>query len=351
MALTASIAALQRELWRKDLYANVAKEIYFERFISRGNIKSIGLRKETSPMGIVQEIEDLSAQPGYKISFGLTAKLTADGSDDVVGDAELEGNESAITAYSETLSINQMRKAVRLTGRMDEKKNAYNMRLDAREKLTIWLAERVQADMFHKVCGNTAKTFANTPDAPAASRSVFAGGQSAANALTATMTFDTKVIGKAKQVAQLATPKVRPIMVGGKAYYVIVVHPYQAEDLRKDPVWNQAQRDAQNRGDANPIFTGSLGTYNQCVIHEHEDIYTGNDGDSSTPVARAVLLGAQALILAYGSPVKWVEKAFDFDNKWALACGRIWGCVKPLFNSVDYGVVTIYTAATAASTA
>ena len=112
---------------------------------------------------------------------------------------------------SDWLLIDQKRNAVRLKGRTDEKKAAYNMRSDAKEKLNIWLVEEIQEDLFGKLCGDTSKTFANTPDAPAASRSVFAGGQSAANGLTATMTFDTKVLGRAKQVAQTAAVKIRPI--------------------------------------------------------------------------------------------------------------------------------------------
>ncbi len=348
MANTVTIAALRPTLWQKALYADVSKEMYFEKLIDRSDVSSIGLRDETSPNGVIQEITDLSKQQGDNITFGLSIKLTGSGVD---GDAELEGNEEAITTYSETLTINQKRNAIRLTGKMDEKKAAYNMRSDAKNKLKIWLAETIQYDLFRKLSGDIAQTFANTPDAPAASRSVWAGGQSATNALTAAMVMDTKVLSKARQVAQLASPKIRPVNVGGKKFYVAILHPYQSADLKKDPVWNQAQRDAQTRGDSNPIFTGSLGVWDQIVVHEHEDLYTGNDGSGSAPIARAVLCGAQAGILAYGGPSEWVEEPKDYRNKWAIACGRIWGAVKPMFNSKDYGVVTMFTAATTASTA
>lgn len=348
MANTVTLSALRSQLWQKALYADVAKEIYFEKLIDRSDVTSLGLRDESSPNGVIQEITDLSKEAGDTINFGLSIKLSGDG---VVGDAELEGNEESITTYNESLTINQKRNAIRLTGKMDEKKVAYNMRSDAKNKLKIWLAENIQYDLFRKLSGDTSVTFANTPDAPAASRSVFAGGQASVGALTAAMVMDTKVISKARQVAQLASPKIRPINVGGKKYYVLIVHPYQSADLKKDPVWNQAQRDAQTRGDSNPIFTGSLGTWDQVVVHEHEDLYTGNDGNGSAPIARAVLCGAQAGILAYGGPSEWVEEPKDYKNKWAIACGRIWGAVKPMFNSKDYGVVTCYTAATTASTA
>jgi N4-gp56 family major capsid protein len=352
MANTQTISALRQQLWRKELYADVAKEIYFEKLIDRSGVRSIGLRDETSPRGVIQEISDLRAQPGFRITFGLATKLSGTGVD---ADAELEGQEEEIATYSETLDIDQKRNAVRLKGRMDEKQAAYNMRADAKEKMTIWMAETVQQDIFYKLCGDTTTTgadFANTPDAPAATRSIWANDAGATASLTVDEVMDTKVISAARQTAQLASPKIRPIMVGGKAYYVMILHPYQSADLRKDSVWNEAQRDANIRGEQkNPIFTGALGIYEQVIIHEHEDIYTGNDGAASIPIARAILCGAQAGILAYGGPVNWVEKSFDYGNKWGISCGRIWGCVKPFFNSVDYGVVTCFTAATTASTA
>jgi N4-gp56 family major capsid protein len=139
--------------------------------------------------------------------------------------------------------------------------------------------------------------------------------------------------------------------VNGKNHYVIILHPYQATDLRKDSVWTQAQREANVRGEKNPIFSGALGIYNDCIIHEHEDIYAWNGGANSIPVCRAVLLGQQAGAIAYGASVNWVEKSFDYGNKWGISVGRIFGVIKPMFNAKDYGVIAIDTAGTTASTA
>ena len=55
--------------------------------------------------------------------------------------------------------------------------------------------------------------------------------------------------------------------------------------------------------------------------------------------------------MAWGAPVAWTEKSFDYGNQWGIACGAIFGVIKPLFNSVDYGVITMFTASAAASTA
>jgi len=90
--------------------------------------------------------------------------------------------------------------------------------------------------------------------------------------------------------------------------------------------------------------------WNGIVVHEHEYIYRNNDGSGSAYIARNVLCGQQAGVMAWGAPVKWVEKSFDYGNKWGISVGAIFGCLKPMFNSVDYGVITMFAASAAAST-
>jgi len=336
MANSETISGLRQELWRKALFADAKLELYMNRFIGPD---------ETD---IIQELTDLSAKKGSNMSFGLGMKLSGDG---VVGDAELEGQEEAMVDYDEDVAIDQLRHGVRLKGRMDEKKSAYEMRSSAKNRLKIWWAEREDKEILWKLCGRTDKTFANTPTAPAATRIVYANDAGATASLTADEVFDTKCIDAAKQMAKLASPKIRPARVNGKNHYVIILHPYQATDLRKDSVWTQAQREANVRGEKNPIFSGALGIYNDCIIHEHEDIYAWAGGAASIPVCRAVLLGQQAGVIAFGAPVNWVEKSFDYGNKWGISVGRIFGVIKPMFNAKDYGVVAIDTAGTTASTA
>lgn len=336
MAVTVSAAALRPSLWRKQLFADVRDNLYMTRFIGE------------TEQSMIQEVTDLKKEAGQTVTIGLGMKLSGAG---ITGDSTLEGNEEAMTDYSETISIDQLRHAVRLTGRMDEKKNAYNMRTSAKNRLADWWAERLDQEICDKLCGKTSSTFANTPDAAAATRALYAGGQSAIGNITTANKFDTKMIDAAKELAKLASPMIRPLRIGGKEYYVIILHPYSATALRQDPVWAQAQRDANVRSEENPIFSGAMGIYNGCIIHEHEYIYRTNDGSGGAYVARNILCGQQAGAIAWGANVQWVEKSFDYGNAWGISCGAIFGVIKPMFNSVDYGVVTMYAAAAAASTA
>ena len=331
-----SIAALRPELWRKALFADVRDNLYMTRFI--GNTEQ----------SMIQELEDLAKAKGSNISFGLGMKLSGSG---VAGDTSLEGSEDTLTDYDEDVAINQLRNGVVLTGQMDEKKNVYDMRERAKNALSDWWAERIDQELMDKLCGKTTSTFANTPTAAASSRAIYAGGAGSIGAITTSMKMDTKVLDAAKQTAILASPRIKPVRVDGKQYYVAILHPYDATNLRQDPVWAQAQRDANVRGEENPIFSGALGIWNGIIVHEHEYVYRTNDGSGAAYVARNVLCGQQAGVIAWGAPVKWVEKSFDYGNQWGISVGAIFGCIKPIFNSVDYGVITMNAASAAASTA
>ena len=331
-----SIAGLRPELWRKALFADVRDNLYMTRFIG------------SSEQSMIQELEDLKAAKGTNISFGLGMKLSGSG---ITGDSTLEGSEDTLTDYDEDVAVNQLRNGVLLTGQYDEKRNVYDMRIRGKDALADWWAERIDQELMDKLCGKTTSTFGNTPTAAAASRSIYAGGQSAIGNITTSNKMDTKVLDAAKQTAILASPRIRPVRVNGKQYYVAILHPYDATNLRQDPVWAQAQRDANVRSEENPIFSGALGIWNGIIVHEHEYVYRTNDGSGAAYVARNVLCGQQAGVIAWGAPVKWVEKTFDYGNQWGISVGAIFGCIKPIFNSVDYGVVTMFAASAAASTA
>ena len=181
MANTITISALRKQLWRKQLFADVQDELFMTRFIGTGS------------NSMIQEVEDLKKDKGDRITIGLGVKLSGDG---VTGDSELEGSEERMTDYSEVIIVDQLRHAVRLTGNMDEKKSAYNMRMSAKEGLKIWWAERIDKEILYKICSDTSQTFANTPDAPASTRTIWANDAGA----TASLTAD-EVIEAERQIA------------------------------------------------------------------------------------------------------------------------------------------------------
>ena len=368
MSNTVSIDALRPELWQKELYKDVMDNLYMSKYMGEGE------------NNIVQIKSQLKKSPGDTVTLPLTAKLSGNG---ITGDSELEGNEEAISAYSDSIVIDQVRNAVRLTGKLDEQKNVYNMRTDAKDKLSIWLREYIERQFFWKLagCNNTTLTDVNgvtrggrvawsnapaqvpTDDTAAGygDRYLCADYVNGADSLASTDLITPELISRAKTKAKLADPMVSPLNIEGKEYYVMFIHPWQAYDLKNNATFAQAQREAQVRGNSNPIFTGALGIWDGVIIEEHEYVpfldisvagnnfnASGAGTDITADCFRAVLCGKQALgFVQTKESMSMTEKTFDYTNKVGYATGLIGGIQKVTFNSKDYGVIAVDTAATA----
>jgi len=368
MPNTQSINALRQEIWQKELYADVIDKLYFTENKMMGKDDN----------NIVQLKDELQKKRGDTITVGLTAKLSGAG---VTGDSELEGNEEAISAYSDAISIDQWRTAVRLTGKLDEQKNAYDMRSDAKNKLSIRLQEYIERQVFLKLAGvnNTSltdvngvtvgarATWSNSPDrvpnADTASGSgdrYLCANSSGADSLSTSDIITPALIQRAAIKARLASPKIKPLRIEGKDYYVMFIHPWQMYDLRQDSTMSAALKDAWWRGKNNPLFTNASLVWNQVIIHEHEyvpyldiseagnNFYSSSSGtDFSADCFRALLCGQQAIALAKCKYDQgWVEEKFDYGNKTGFATGLLGGIQKITFNSKDYGVIAVDTYAT-----
>lgn len=372
---TSSNSSLRQQLWDKELFADVQRQLFFM------NREMMG----TSANSVVQVKDDLRKSSGDRINFGLGARLTGDG---IVGNAELEGNEEKINFYNDDVLIDQIRNAVRLDGELDEQKAAHDLRKEAKEKGSVWITEFLENQIFMKMAGVSSTdltrvdgstvysgraTWSNTGNAvPTAdevagygARYLAKSGTSLAS-LAATDIITTTLITRARVKAELANPKIQPIRVDGQNFYVMFVHPWQAADLKTaaSSVWAQAQREAQVRGDKNPIFSGALGVWDGVILHEHEFVptcQTSSDWVSGATAAgartfRSILCGQQAVLMANASakgkgaaPTYMREETFDYGDKAGFAVGYIGGIQKPTFNSKDYATIVLETSATVLS--
>ena len=125
--------------------------------------------------------------------------------------------------------------------------------------------------------------------------------------------------------------------------------------------WLDIQKAAMMGGQVtnNPIYSGALGEYNSVILRSSQDVATGvseSTGLAISTVHRAVLLGAQAAMIAYGQQnnpgqgkYRWNEELFDHKRKLEVSSWAIWGLKKSRFNSADFGTVTVHTYAAASS--
>ena len=330
------------KLWRKTLFEEALKATWVGKFLGEGSDS------------ILQLLDDTGKSAGDRVTTTLRMQLGADG---VVGDGTLEGNEEALITYTDNLLINQLRNAVRSGGKMSDQRIPWSVREEAMTGLADWFAARFDFGFFNQVCGNVSQpliqyTGLNAPIAPDANHRVTVTAHTTDQTLDSTDKFVLGHIDQAVAAAKLATPVIRPIMVNGEAKYVAVLHPNCVTDLRSNTntgQWLDIQKAAVT-GDGsarNPIYTGALGEYNGCVLHESTRIPNGSNSSSGVAVAntrRNVLMGAQAAVIGFGQgqsmdAMDWAEELFDYGNQLGVAANCIFGIKKSQYNSADYGTM------------
>jgi N4-gp56 family major capsid protein len=159
---------------------------------------------------------------------------------------------------------------------------------------------------------------------------------------------------KMMQARNPETANMVPVTNGAEGQYVLLMSEDQAFDLRNSDTagWVDFQKAAAAaEGKNNPIFKGGLGLMSNVVLHSHPSVIRFNDYGAGANVhaARALLLGRQAAVVAYGTAggqrYSWEEVSKDYNNEPAIASGFIGGIKKTRFNGKDFGVLSIDTAA------
>ena len=340
------------KLWGRKLMREALKKTWVYKFIGSDDNNVIQLKSE------------LQKSAGDRIRFGLRMQLSGDG---ISGDSTLEGNEEALTTYSDNITINQLRHAVRSSGKMSEQRVPFSVREEARAGLQDWWAARFDTAFFNQICSYTAQSDTRYTGMQAvttadASHIVRPGSTTADENLSdsSTQKMNLTLIDYAVEAANTVSPLIRPLRIGGDDWFVFFMHDYQVTDLRTNTStgqWFDIQKAAltANADMQNPIFSGALGVYNGVILHKSNRITQGvssTDGTGVSTARRAVLCGAQAAALAFGvdnGPMKmdWVEELFDYGNQLGVSAGCIHGMKKVVFNSADYGTVVIPTYAVA----
>ena len=316
---------------------------------------------------IIQVKSDTKKSSGDKITFGLRARLSGDG---ITENEVAEGNGEALSLYSDSVVINELGHVVGVKSEntIDAQRVPFDLRAQARDALGEWWGDRRSASFFNAVCGNVAQsntkyTGLNATTAPTSDRQIWAGSASNDQGLTSSDTFNLNLIDAAVEMAKTGSNRIRPIRVGGQPKYVMYLHNYQVTSLRTNSSsgqWFDIQKAAMQGGKItnNPIYDGSLGEYNGVILRSSQDVTLGVNSSTSAAVAntrRAVLLGAQAAVVAFGKndygPMKyrWNEELLDHKRKLEVSAWSIWGLKKTVWNSSDFGTIVVSTYAAASA--
>jgi len=128
------------KLWSRKLFHEALKATWAYKFMGKGSDS------------IIQIASDTSKGPGDRVRNTLRMLLTGNG---IQGDGTLEGNEEALSTYTDDVLINQLRHAVRSGGKMSEQRIPFSVREEARMGLQDWWADRIDATLSSLECART----------------------------------------------------------------------------------------------------------------------------------------------------------------------------------------------------
>lgn len=320
----------------------------------------------------VHQLMELANDAGEQITFDLSMQLKMR---PVEGDSVLENKEEELKFYTDQVYIDQMRGGVNSGGRMTRKRTLHNLRDVAKKRQSDWWQRVFDEMLFMYASGARGVNaefifpvdytgFANNPlTAPDTEHYMVAGNKTKATlADTDVMTLTTIDIAKTKATmmggGSQEVPQIQPVKINGEDHYVCVMNPWQEYDLRKNAgagEWLDIQKAAATaEGKNSPIFKGGLGMHNNVVLHSHKGCIRFADygAGGNVNATRALFLGDQALVLAFGSPgtglrFDWHEETRDNGNQVVISTNSILGVKKVTYNALDYGVIAIDTAAKA----
>lgn len=320
----------------------------------------------------VHELMELENQAGEMVTFDLSMQLRAQPSE---GDSSVTAED--LKFYTDSVYINQMRHKVDTGGRMTRKRTLHDLRDTAKKRSKDYWSRVFDEVCFMYASGargantdfvfpTTYTGFANNAlSAPDAQHIMYANGL-AKNTITATDKMSLKFIDQAVAKATMmgggtqGVPQIQPIKINGEDHYVCLMSPWQSYDLRMSTNtgdWLDIQKSLTTaEGSKSALFKGGLGMHNNVVLQEHKAVITFSDygAGSNLPAARALFLGDQALVWAWGNAgsgqrFSWYEKDENDGNSVTITTNTIFGCKKTTFNGLDFGVMAIDTAAAAAA--
>jgi len=323
----------------------------------------------------IQRIDDLESGAGDEVTVDLLMPMNME---PLIGDETLDGKEQPLKYFTDRLRIDQVRGGADLGSRMTKKRSLRNLRQDAKRVSTDWW-KRLQDELYFIYMSGSRGTgggfvwsatnpiFAINPlTAPDSMHQMYGGAATSKASLVATDVFSLRLIDKA--VAKSETMggdgtdelSMIPVSIEGGDHYIALMHTYQADSLRKETGtngWMDIQKAAAAaEGNKNPIFTGAMGMYNDVVLHKHRNVIRFSDYGAGVnlPAARALFLGAQAAMVAYGdnetgTRYRWTEETKDHGNSVAIGTHAIMGVKKTTYKSKDgqtvrdFGVVAMDT--------
>lgn len=372
------------------------------------------MKGQSSPDMPIVEVKSLEDTAGDTVSVDLFNII---GGKPVMGDKKVEGRGEPLTSSSMDVKINQYRKAVSAGGEMSRKRTVHDLRgVAMAAELSYFPRLRDQLNLVHMAGGRGSQAgldwvvpLATDPDfasimvnavkAPTYNRhfvtdstNLVQGGQQL-GAIDSTDFFFLEHVDLIRQYIDDLEFPLQPVKIvddpaaEDDPMYVLIVSPRQYSSILRQSTGAQIRAFQQlaitraSYGSKHPLFRGEVGMWNGILVKkgtrairfnpsDNTQIITSANAATATEtvqavnaalgagfaVDRALLLGAQALICAYGKHHKsgfyynWSEKWLDHDNELEVAAAAMVGHAKTRFSipdstgtaiPTDHGIIVI----------
>ena len=249
---------------------------------------------------------------------------------------------------------------------MSEQRVPYNMRAEGRDALATWFAEDYDQEImmymagsrgidasYHEAVGYTGRAN-NAYNAADTDHALFAGNATSLATIDSLDKMNLTLVERCIAQAETADPMIQPFRVQGENKHILLMHTWQAYDLRtsiSQNDWVDIQKSAGLRGKGNNLYKNSLGEYADVILHKHRNVvrFDSTTGCAATvTAARALFLGAQSAVIAWGGSggmgrYSWNEETDDRGNQLAITAGAMYGVTACVFNSKLFGLFRVDT--------
>lgn len=331
----------------------------------RGNEYAPFMSKDAN--GVIQVEIDTRKGSGTNIAFSLLAAQDPT-TGFVLGDNVQEGQEEALTYYSDKVEIDDVRRAIKVgREKYDNLKTPMELQGVIKPQLMDVFAEKLAIDITAAAdvtaLPNRTRVLFGATDANYAADLAL----SLANVDVATDTMSVEMIKKAVQKAKdqpaasngVKTRRVRPFKMSSDKMgaqvnnFLCFMDGSVANDLTSSADWKDLRAADRNNELSKHFFTGSeyLGTVHGVMCFEIDrfaGIVKTGAGTSGNDVHHSILVGAQAFGLGYGQTGKFNESDnTDYGFNVGINYHQIYGLKMLSFDSVEQGVIHIFSAVSA----
>jgi len=355
-----------------------------KRSMARSKVKPFIATSENDTTSVIKATRAVNTANGNVISVTLEDELVESGA---TGNVTLDASSEELKEIKQFIKVDRFQHTVPSNGSVVDQRSADKFKSKANSALTDWSTKKFDKVFFNVMSANCTNVVVCGHHGDADTTNLVK-----ADVLTTTDVEEAKnraLLGLDNE-GEATQPPLVPIKTTQNEnlgyyedveYFVMFVGTNTARNIKNDPNWAEARKDALERGKSNPIFTGALGFWDGVLLldvktdtprqsgvltsgHKYAgfsnvkvsdlSIYKGGVADQETEIN--LLCGAGACQIVVDKGVSYYDYPDKDDvRRMNASVDRVYGLAKTkyeasandgvlkdsIFDGKDYGVVAV----------